>query len=82
MPALRRANNSSRSVTSSTVTEQQQLAEIAGTFDAAKSVQLAMQSFDLIVGHRRGASATAMKSVKTKGASQERASAAQPEGRI
>ena len=34
MPALRRANNSSRSVTSSTVTEQQQLAEIAGTFDA------------------------------------------------
>ena len=50
--------------------------------NAAKSVQLAMQRFGLILGHRRSASAVAMKSVKTKGASQERASAAQPEGRI
>ena len=40
MPALRRANNSSRSVTSSTVTEQQQLAEIAGTFDACLSAKV------------------------------------------
>ena len=40
MPALRRANNSSGSVTSSTVTEQQQLAEIAGTFDACLSAKV------------------------------------------
>ena len=50
--------------------------------NAANSVQLAMQRFGLILGHRRSASAIAMKPVKTKGASQERASAAQPEGRI
>ena len=50
--------------------------------NAANSVQLAMQRFGLILGHRRSASAIAMKPVKTKAASQERASAAQPEGRI
>ena len=49
--------------------------------NAANSVQLVMQSFGLILGRRRSASAIALTPVKTKGASQERTSAAQPEGR-
>ena len=38
--------------------------------NAANSVQLVMQSFVLILGHSRSASAIAMKPVKTKGVAQ------------